>query len=88
MPDFPPLRLPLRWKFVELWDDLHYKGRLRTLRRHMCAFGLHHPITFWGCGGGYSSPVEDGWACELCGHERLPYRAFLWRVPLIGRWVR
>lgn len=77
-----------RWNLVELWDDLHYPGRRHTLRRHLCSLGLHWPVTFWGCSGGYSSPVEYGWACETCGKERLPYRSPLWRLPLVGRWVR
>jgi hypothetical protein len=78
----------LRWKLVEVWDDLHYPGsRRQALRRGLCSFGLHWPITYWACGGGYSGPPEYGWACEQCGHERLPYRAPLWRLPLVGRLV-
>lgn len=75
------------WNLVELWDDLHYPNRRRTLRAHLCAFGLHWPVSFWACRGGYSSPPEGGWACEMCGHERLPYRAWLWRVPVVSRLV-
>lgn len=78
---------PFVWKLVELWGDLHYPGRRYTLRNALCNFGLHYPITFWDCAGGYDRPKEWGWACETCGHERLPYRAWLWSTPL-GRWVR
>jgi hypothetical protein len=72
---------------VVLWDDLHYPHKRMALRRFACSLGLHWKITFWDCGGSYFSPPDDGWACEQCGHERLPYRAFLWRIPLVRRWV-
>jgi hypothetical protein len=68
------------WKVVELWDDLHYPGRRQTLRTHMCAFGLHWPISFGDVGGGAYQPPDSGWSCEMCGHERLPYRAVWWPI--------
>ena len=86
------------WSLVELWDDIaprryrrsyvtpHMQRRM-AFRAFLCREGLHWPITFWDCIGGYSSPPEYGWACESCGRERLPYRAFLWRIPLVRRLV-
>ena len=64
--------------FLELWDDLHYKGRWTSFRRFLCREGLHWPITFWDTRGGSYGPPEANWACETCGHERLPYRASFW----------
>lgn len=72
--------MSLRWSLVELWDDLHYPGRRQTLRRALCIAGLHWPVSFWATRGGYDSPPEFNWACEMCGHERLPYRAILWSI--------
>jgi hypothetical protein len=78
----------VRWAVVELWDDLHYPHRSLAFRRFLCALGFHWPITFWASRGGDYTPPEYNWACENCGRERLPYRAWMWRVPLLRRWVR
>lgn len=78
----------LHWKVVELWDDLHYPNRRRTLRTHACNFGLHWPISFWANRGGEWEPPVDNWACEMCGKDHLPWRAWAWRVPGLNRVVR
>lgn len=78
----------IRWATVELWDDLHYPNRRLAARRFLCSIGLHWPITFGRVSGGDYTPPEDGWACDMCGHERLPYRAPLWSVPFVSRFVR
>lgn len=68
------------WETVELWDDLHYSGRRwHAVRRWLCRLGLHWPIRY-GEIRPYYGPPEDGWSCDFCSHERLPYRAWLWRL--------
>ena len=69
------------YRLRELGEDLWYgPNRRYTLRAAPCRMGLHWPIRFhcdlWR--GSYAPP-EPGWACDFCGHERLPYRAPLWK---------
>jgi hypothetical protein len=80
-----------RWRLDDAWQCIVNPGpagRRYAVRNALCSLGLHHPITYWDAAGSYYGPPEYCWACERCGHERYPYRAILWRLPLVGRWVR
>lgn len=55
-----------------------------TLHRALCARGRHWPVRWseYAYPGSHDPPrpPEPGFACDWCGHERLPYRAWWWRL--------
>lgn len=59
-------------------------------RHRLCELNLHRvKWSAYAYPGSWDppEPPEPGWACERCGRARLPYRAPLWRVPILSRWL-